>query len=375
MSKNGIETAVYYFPNYHADKRNEEAHGKGWTEWELMKLARPRFPGHQQPKTPLWGYEDEADPEVMAKKISAAKTHGIDVFVFDWYWYGGTPYLERCLTEGFLPAKNCNDLKFALMWANHDWRNFHPGGRNTNYPIQYPWDSTPETIGEVWDYVIENFMLKPNYWRVGGKPYFSIYQFQKFIMQMGGPAEAKKVLEDFRSRAVRAGLPGVHINGIWYDILEVSPEYQVCHQREWVDKIGVDSYTSYNNLCMFRGAKEYPFIDTERAISDYAVSCSKARALPAPYFPVVTVGWDSSPRTIQSEVYEPIGYPYLSVMDVSAEQLDRAIKSLLPHLESYPEGQRVLFFNAWNEWTEGSYLEPDTARGFALLDVIKKYFG
>jgi hypothetical protein len=66
------ELAVYYFPNYHPDKRNALWHGKGWTEWELVKSAIPRFPGHEQPKIPLWGYEDESIPEAMAKKIAAA---------------------------------------------------------------------------------------------------------------------------------------------------------------------------------------------------------------------------------------------------------------------------------------------------------------
>lgn len=66
--KREYEIAVYYFPNYHSDERNKMTHGDGWTEWELVKHARPRFPGHHQPKIPLWGYEDESDPEVMAKK-------------------------------------------------------------------------------------------------------------------------------------------------------------------------------------------------------------------------------------------------------------------------------------------------------------------
>ena len=98
-----MQTAAYYFPNYHLDKRNEEFHGKGWTEWELMKCARPRFEGHRQPRIPLWGYQDEADPKVMAQKIEAASAHGINAFVFDWYWYDG-PYLQRALDEGFLQA-------------------------------------------------------------------------------------------------------------------------------------------------------------------------------------------------------------------------------------------------------------------------------
>ena len=67
-----MDIAAYYFPNYHLDARNEARHGRGWTEWELMKCARPRFERHDQPKVSLWGYEDEADPAVMAKKIAAA---------------------------------------------------------------------------------------------------------------------------------------------------------------------------------------------------------------------------------------------------------------------------------------------------------------
>mgnify|MGYP003340779711 FL=1 len=71
---------VYYFGNYHpGDPRNEAQKGRGWTEWELVKAAKPRFPGHQQPKVPLWGYEDESDPKVMERKIAAAADHGVDV--------------------------------------------------------------------------------------------------------------------------------------------------------------------------------------------------------------------------------------------------------------------------------------------------------
>lgn len=65
----------------------------------------------------VWGYEDEKDPAVMAKKIRAAATHGVDAFIFDWYWYEGGPFLNRCLDEGFLGAPNTDSLKFALMWG------------------------------------------------------------------------------------------------------------------------------------------------------------------------------------------------------------------------------------------------------------------
>ncbi len=70
--------ACYYFPNYHLDRRNEAKHGKGWSEWELVKAAKPRFEGHHQPNVPAWGYTDEADPKQMAQKIDAAADAGVD---------------------------------------------------------------------------------------------------------------------------------------------------------------------------------------------------------------------------------------------------------------------------------------------------------
>src|SRR5579871_2627735 len=80
------QVAVYYFPGYHPDPRIDARKGKGWTEWVLVKAATPKFPGHNQPRVPVWGYEDESNPKAMAKKIDAAADHGIDAFIFDWYW-------------------------------------------------------------------------------------------------------------------------------------------------------------------------------------------------------------------------------------------------------------------------------------------------
>ena len=129
-SKDRIRVGCYYFPNYHVDPRNEKIHGPGWTEWQLVRHAIPRFPGHQQPKVPLWGHDDESDPQVMEQKIDAAVNHGIDHFIFDWYHYEDGPFLERCLEQGFLKSRNVNRIEFSLMWANHDWINIHPMGRS-----------------------------------------------------------------------------------------------------------------------------------------------------------------------------------------------------------------------------------------------------
>ena len=102
-----FSTQAWYFPNWHVTPLNEKWHGKGWTEWQVVKYATPLFEGHLQPKIPLWGYEDEADPTVFSKKIREAKRHGIDGFIFDFYWFSDLgPYRRECLDEGFLGAEN-----------------------------------------------------------------------------------------------------------------------------------------------------------------------------------------------------------------------------------------------------------------------------
>lgn len=367
-----MQTAVYYFPNFHVDPRNEAVHGKGWTEWELMKHAGARFPGHMQPKIPAWGYEDEADPAVMAKKIDAAADHGLDAFIFDWYWYEG-PFLERALNEGFLGAPNRGRMKFALMWANHDWKNFHPGNRDTaNYKITFPWTTRRDTIPYVWDYLIEHYLTQPNYWKINGKPYFSIYAISRFIAQMGGVEDAAEVLADFRARAKAAGLPGLHLNAVGLDMLDRSPQSAARHDQ--VIKTGFDSCTSYNCVCLSeKWMQEFPRVDFQEMADDYIEVAKKTmQALPFPFYPVITTGWDPSPRTIQSEVYDPTPcYPWMAVMESSPEKLADATRKTAELLMTRPADERIMFFNAWNEWTEGSYLEPDNFYGMKLLEAVR----
>lgn len=367
-----MQTAVYYFPNFHVDPRNEAVHGKGWTEWELMKHAGARFPGHMQPKIPAWGYEDEADPAVMAKKIDAAADHGLDAFIFDWYWYEG-PFLERALNEGFLGAPNRSRMKFALMWANHDWKNFHPGNRDTaNYKITFPWTTRKDTIPYVWDYLIEHYLTQPNYWKINGKPYFSIYAISRFISQMGGVEDAAEVLEDFRARAKAAGLTGLHLNAVGLDMLDRSPQSAARHDQ--VIKAGFDSCTSYNCVCLSeKWMQEFPRVDFQEMADDYIEVAKKTmQALPFPFYPVITTGWDPSPRTIQSEVYDPTPcYPWMAVMESSPEKLADATRKTAELLMTRPADERIMFFNAWNEWSEGSYLEPDNFYGMKMLEAIR----
>ena len=210
--------ASYYFPNYHPDARNAQTRGAGWTEWELVKAARPRFDGHKQPNLPLWGFVDESDPAVMAKKIDAAADHGVDSFIFDWYWYDDGPFLQRGLEAGFMKAENNTRMRFGLMWANHDWIDIHPATTAKKPDLLYPGVIRPETFEKMTDYIIENYFAHPAYWCIDGKPYFSIYELHTFIKSFGSSEGARAALTRFREKTVAAGFPGLHLNAVAFGV-------------------------------------------------------------------------------------------------------------------------------------------------------------
>jgi hypothetical protein len=181
-----ITVAAYYYPGTHPDPRWDKNKYPGFTEWDEIKAAKPRFPGHVQPKPPLWGYQNEAQPAVMAQKIDAAADHGVNAFIFDWYYYDDGPYLDDALDEGFLKAPNNTRVKFALMWANHDWydiQGYNPA--NNDLKLLYPGKVTPKTWDKICDLVISKYFKHPSYWFVDGKPYFSIYEMSQFLDSFG----------------------------------------------------------------------------------------------------------------------------------------------------------------------------------------------
>jgi len=369
------DIAVYYFPGYHPDPRTDSWHGKGWTEWELLKVARPRFEGHQQPKVPLWGCQDESKPEVMADKIAAAADHGVDVFLFDWYWYENQPFLQGALERGFLKARNNDRLRFAVMWANHDWQDIQPTPRMGSCRTLHCGDAPRPVFEAATNHVIRNYFPHPSYWRVDGGLYFSIYELATFIKGLGSVADARAALDDFRARVEKAGLGKLHLNAVVWDDPILPGDKTATDVNKVLDALGFDSITSYvwihNNPMPDFPMTSYAAF-AQRSARDYDPFTDKYKL---PYFPNVTMGWDSSPRTVQSDVYDNVGYPFTPVLkgntpDEFAKALGRA-KTFLDRGLTRP---RVLTINAWNEWTEGSYLEPDTTNGLKYLEAIRTVF-
>ncbi len=370
------QVGAYYFPNYHLDPRNEQAHGKGWTEWELVRAARPRFPGHRQPKRPLWGYEDEADPRVMAKKIDAAADHGLTHWIFDWYHYNDGPFLNRCLDEGFLKAVNSGRLKFALMWANHDWLDIQPAKRSSPPQLQYAGAVTPETFDRMTDAIVERYFQHPSHWRVEGKPYFSIYETFRFVEAMGGAEHARDVLKRFRDKTRAAGFDGLHLNAVAWGVKILPGEKALENPRQMLKYLGFDSVTSYVWI-HHTPLKEFPETAC-RVVAADAVRYwnGAAREFGLPYHPNVTMGWDSSPRTCLTDRFDPVGYPFMATLSGNTPAAFRAaLVQAKAFLDARKDQPKILTINAWNEWTEGSYLEPDTENGLGYLKAIHSVFG
>lgn len=372
-----IQVACYYFPNYHlGDARNEKNKGKGWSEWELVKAAKPRFPGHDQPKKPLWGYTDESDPKVMAQKIDAAADHGIDAFIFDWYYYDDGPFLERGLERGFLPAANNRRLKFALMWANHDWQEIQP--RKLNVPLQtlYPGRVLPKTFDKIADYVIAKYFRHPSYWLLDGRPYFSFYELSILLDSFGSVPATRTALDRFRDKAKAAGLPGLHLNAVIWGTPVLPGEKQPANMAELVEQLGFDSVTSYVWVHHV-GLPQWPanpYDDVQREYMEFWRRTDKT--FKVPYYPNVTMGWDPSPRADQSAAYGNYGYPFTPTISGNTPQrFKAALQAAKQRLLSRPPNQRVLTLNSWNEWTEGSYLEPDTVHRLEYLEAVRGVFG
>ncbi|MFR9251292.1 MAG: glycoside hydrolase family 99-like domain-containing protein [Alistipes shahii] len=153
------DVAAFVWPAYHNDPRFAEIgiFPDGVGEWEAVYKARPKFEGHRQPRIPLWGYLDEADPQVQEKKIRTALEYGVNTFIFDWYWYDDRPFLEDVLNKGFLQAGNNRKMKFYLMWANHVMTSYLDAADPDKSKVYWPEPVTPEIFDRIADHLIEDY--------------------------------------------------------------------------------------------------------------------------------------------------------------------------------------------------------------------------
>lgn len=366
------ELAAIYCPLWHNYDHASAWKGEGWCEWELVRTAEPRYQGHYQPLKPSWGFFDESDSGWSSREIDLAADHGIDVFLFDWYWYSGVRIMEEALENGFLRSANRDRLKFAIMWANHDWADYFPAPFGRPWNMWLPIRHSEADLTRVIDYSIEHYFRQPNYWYVDGRLFYSFFQPGKLVSDLGGPEATRKVLKKMDRRLADAGLPPMHWNAmVW------SPD-----QVGMFEQAGFHSTTSYNIISSGKsveGVEKY-----EDLMQTHRERWKAMSAAALPYQPVVTMGWDVTPRCEKtvpwpfppSPLTKQRDYPYISVVEGNTPELfEQLCRDAKKHVHEDPAKPFAVFLNAWNEWTEGSYLLPEERTGTAYAEAVRRVFG
>jgi len=366
------DIAAYVWPSYHREDRARIFWPMGIGEWETVMKNEPRFEGHEQPRRPVWGYVNEADRYVMEMQIAAAADHGVDVFIYCWYWYDGLPFLEACLNEGYLKARNNDRVKFYLMWANHDvnhnWDRRNSDDVRTGKNPSIIWRGAVarpefEKIARRW---IEKYFGHPSYYKIDGKPVFMIYDLNELIEGLGGVAQAKDALDWFRAEVKKAGFPGLELQLSLRRHSERSltgvAGDNIGTQRDVVENLGFDSLTHYQFV---------HFVDVNRDYTQVMKDVLKewntvASQYAATYYPHVSVGWDSSPRAIRH-----VG---AIVKNNTPENFEAALREAKAFIDARPGMAPLITVNSWNEWTETSYLQPCDKYGYGYLEAVKRVF-
>ena len=371
----GMEIAAYVFPNYHASALHNKIYAPGWTEYNLIRSARPWFEGHQQPRTPLLGELDESLPSTWEVYNRLCKSSGIDVLLWDWYWYDGKPCLHEALEEGFLEAKNTNDVKFACMWTNHPWYILYPT-KQTNGQNAYPpsFDAPDFSYEEAFrslSYIVTRYFNQSNYWKIDGKPVICIWDARRLEQRLG-LAGVQRLFTELREFARKQGHAGIHFHITGFSSANMKAT-------------GYNTVGSYNPLDWIAGR----FQPNEIELPDYGVAAADVayklwpehhRDFDIPYVPAIGAGWDSTPRYVKPSVRPSKGdrkaWPGCTIfVNESPAAFKAFVQSSFAYLNQHPEVPRFVTIACFNEWSEGHYLLPDNRFGYGMLNALGEAVG
>ena len=364
--KQKIDVAAYIWPAYTGkEPRTRMSWPEGIGEWQTIQKTQPKFEGHLWPRKPLLGYADEASPETMRQQIELAVSHGVNVFAYDWYWFDRRPFLEQCLNDGFLKADNNREMKFYLMWANHDAKYLWDRRLSDSDGNTVIWQG--KIVREDWEKLcrrwLDQYFTLPNYYKVDGKPLIAIYDIRNFVDSFGGIQSTKQAMEFLETLAkTEYSLPGVHFQLIYWNAAATNLS-------------GVDSSVKDENqafLLPFSSITHYQFVHFTDIDRDYDIVAEDVcrewsrleKEVPFPYYPHVSIGWDNNPRFL---TLRP---------NILRNNTPEAFERLLRKAKENAEVHRVpmVTVNSWNEWTEGSYLLPDDLYGYGYLEAVKRVF-
>lgn len=346
---------AFHLPQYHSFPENDEWWGKGFTDWVNVKKARPLFKGHEQPVVPLnENYYDMMAFETRKWQAELGKKYGLYGFCYYHYYFNGKLLMEKPL-EALLCEKNI-DFPFCLCWANEPWTRAWDGSTSQvimpqNYGDESDWQKHV-------DYLMP-FFKDSRYIKVEGKPLFVIYRTNNI-------PNCDWMIEFFNKKCIDEGFAGIYI----CEELNAFQREPSCKNSSAVIAFEPSNIqrdrSKWNKICNLFKSKCYTRnIRSGLKIFNYdeiwnKILHQKYITYGKKLFLGAFTGWDNSPRK------KDRGMVYVGSTPHKFEQYLRKL-----NLRADEEHSEFIFINAWNEWAEGAYLEPDTRYSYEYLQALQ----
>ncbi|MDD5016804.1 MAG: glycoside hydrolase family 99-like domain-containing protein [Eubacteriales bacterium] len=369
---NKIKIVPIYFPQFHAIQENSEWWGEGFTDWANVKSGQPVFEGHHQPRVPLNNnYYDLSKPEAIRWQIDLAKTYGIYGFNIYHYWFDGRQML-KVPKEHILHHKEW-DIKFALNWANERWTTRWEGTKD-KVLIEQTHEPSIEKWEEHFLYLLD-FFRDDRYIRIDGKPIFTIYR----------PHLVKKrddMIAYWQKRARESGIDGLYMIAVksseWAS-MDILDSFDACMHFQPFETVNSPAMLG-KSAGLYRLLRRLPegMLNVIRSLAknarktyriyDFETVCrnmidSDIEKEKRPVFPSMFLEWDNAARYKErATIYQ----------GCTPERFEYWLDRLCQKTMASANTEKIIFINAWNEWAEGTYLEPDTRSGYRYLEAVKR---
>lgn len=338
-----VRVGVYIFPGWYRNTGTTDydySNHDEESEWRLIaQFAHPR---------PLLGFYDDSLPEVNDWHIHWAVEAGISWFAFDWYWNAGETRLLRTLERGFLEAEYNEQMDFCIHWCNHglDWRK--------------PLDFSAGALVEMVTYIARHYFTRPNYLTIDGRPVLMIWDILSVFEANGGEAVfAGQVLPRLNAVCRDHGLGDLYL-------IHVDNAPRRLASVRTGDAITGYSYAHLTTGTPFGLPGAAPYAELVEALPAHWDMIREAAQLP--FIVGTQSGWDSTPRTLAHD-RQP---QYRWVRTGNTAELFKA--TLEQGRKRINEDLPFFLIEAWNEWGEGSFIEPSHSHGFGHLEAIRKVF-
>ena len=335
---------AFYLPQFHDVPENDRWWGRGFTEWTNVARGLPRFAGHYQPRIPRdLGHYRLQGTDTLRRQAALAQGAGVHGFVFYFYWFNKRRLLDAPLEA--LLADPSIDLPFCLMWANENWTRRWDG---SEHEVLISQDYRTEDEAALAAELLRHFR-DPRYIRLAGRPVLMVYR-------AGLIPDAPAAVARWRALFRAEGEDPVFVMSQSFDDRDPRGFGMDAAVEFPPHKLTMGQTLLNGTLRMFDHA-------ATAQVFSYPAVADAVDVTPTPYPLIRTAlpSWDNDARRQGAGM----------VLHGSTPAAYQAwLERLVAAAVAQPVlGEAVVCVNAWNEWAEGAYLEPDVHFGAAYLNA------